>query len=283
MRIDISTRVDGPVALFPDGYTLPASCTLTSLLVAAIPDNSAIYAVAAAAEMHISTPPVQSIIQGCHLSALEAQSIFVYSASQGPFVCPTHGAPFASYNKALRDDAAISINAWSGYSFLLLNALLKLPSVACTVYRGLNCALSEVSHLYMKGGFVWYRSPTSTTIDKAGTMASFGTAAGTGAGTFIELHVQSAKKIEAFSAVPGEQERLIPQNTCFKVMESFTASQIDRLQGFASLPRNVDLVVLEEVHPLSTNGVLMLVLTALQVTQGSDDYASALHASHAPG
>jgi hypothetical protein len=257
IKIDASTRVDGPIVLFPDGYTLPASCTMLSLLFAAIPDNSAAQAVAAAAELHIQTPRVQIVIQECHMSVLEAQSVFVYTASQGSFVCPTHGAPFASYNKALRDAAADSVNAWSGYSFLLVNALLKMPSAAspCTVYRGLNCALSEVSHLYKKGAFVWYRAPTSTTIDKDSTMASFGTGATGSNGTFIELRVQTAKDIEDFSAVPGEKERLIPPNTCFKVLECFTASQIVRLQGFASLPPNVDLVVLEEVRPMPTHDV----------------------------
>ena len=284
IRIDASTRIDGPVVLYPRGYTLPASCAMISVLAAAVPDNAAIRAVAAAAELHIQASSVQGIIQACGVSALEAQSIFVYTASQGPFVCPTHGAPFASYNKALRDAAADSVHAWSGYSFLLVNALTKLPSVACTVYRGLDCALSEVSHLYRKGGFVWYRSPTSTTVDKDKTMASFGAGAAGGAGTFIELRVQNAKEIEAFSAVPGEQERLLAPNTCFKVLECFSASQIHRMQGFAALPANVDLVVLEEVRHLSTHDVCswMIVLTVVQVTQDNANYASAILASTAP-
>jgi hypothetical protein len=260
MRIDPSTRVDGPVVLFPGDYSLPASCTMISLLGAAVPGNTVTQAVAAAAELHIQCPSVQTIMQACHMSALEAQSIFVYTASQGPFVCPTHGALFASYNRALRDAVADSVDAWGGYSFLFVNALLKLPSVAspCTVYRGLDCALSEVSHLYRKGGFVWFRSPTSTTVDKDITMATFGAGAAGGAGTFIELRVQNAKEIQAFSAVPSEQERLLAPNTCFKVLECLTASQISRLQGFAPLPPNVDLVVLEEVRQTSMRDVMVL-------------------------
>ncbi len=70
------------------------------------------------------------------------------------------------------------------------------------------------------------------------------------AGTFIEMRVKNAKEIDAFSSEPGEQERLLAPNTCFKVLESFTASQIHRLQGFAALPPNVDLVTLEEVCPV---------------------------------
>jgi hypothetical protein len=259
MRIDPSTRVDGPVVLFPGGYSLPASCTMISLLDAAVPDNTVTQAVAAAAELHIQSPSVQTIMQACNMSALEAQSIFVYTASQ--YKCPiTKSALYESYNEALRNALADSVHAWSGYSFLLVNALLKLPSVAppCTVYRGLNLALSEVSHLYRKGGFVWLRSPTSTTVDKDTTMASFGTGAAGRAGTFIELHVQNAKEIQAFSAVPGEQERLLAPNTCFKVLECLTSSQVSRLQGFAPLPHNVDLVVLEEVHRSSMRDVMVL-------------------------
>jgi hypothetical protein len=77
------------------------------------------------------TPPrVQIVIQACHLSVIEAQSVFVYTASHSFFVCPFLGALFASCNRALRHAAADSVHAWSGYSFLLVNALLKLPSAA---------------------------------------------------------------------------------------------------------------------------------------------------------
>lgn len=58
IRIDASTRIDGPVVLYPRGYTLPASCAMISLLAAAVPDNAAIPAVAAAAELHIQASSV---------------------------------------------------------------------------------------------------------------------------------------------------------------------------------------------------------------------------------
>jgi hypothetical protein len=88
-------------------------------------------------------------------------------------------------------------------------------------------------------------------------MASFGAGAAGGVGTFVELRVQNAKHIQAFSAVPGEQERLLVPNTCFRVLECVTASQIARLQGFASLPPNVDIVVLEEVSLMPTCNMLV--------------------------
>ena len=44
---------------------------MISLLVAAVPDNSAISAVAEAAELHIQTPSVQAIIQACRIHRLQ--------------------------------------------------------------------------------------------------------------------------------------------------------------------------------------------------------------------
>jgi len=146
IRIDASTRFDGPIALFPGGCVLPASSTMISLLLAAIPEHSAAQAVAKPSELHIQTPNVQAIIQAYRMSALEAQSVFVCTASQDLFKCPAHGgAPFTWYNKALRDADADSVHACSGVTFLLVNALLKLPSVSCTVYRGfLKCHICTV-------------------------------------------------------------------------------------------------------------------------------------------
>jgi hypothetical protein len=227
---------------------MPASCAIISLLAVAMPGAccaQSIRSIADAAETHIRTPNVLHVVAAFNLSALEAQSIFVYTASQSK--CDTHGAPFSAYNTTLRGAEASSISAWSGYSFLLYNALLKLPSVACTVFRGLNIPLSVESHLYRKGGLVWLRSPTSTTIDKDKTMLEFGQGLAGRAGTFMELRVMNAKDIEKFSAVPGERERLIPQNTCFRVLQAFSAVDLRDISTFGNLPPNVDLVVLEEV------------------------------------
>jgi hypothetical protein len=281
IKMDPSAHVDGPIVLYPVNYALPAACTMISLLSAAIPDNTAIQAVAADAEAHVHTASVQRIVADLQLTALEAQSIFVYTASQGAHVCPLLGAPFSSYNVALRNAEADAVG-WSGYSFLLYNALLKLPSVALTVYRGLNVPLSQVSHLYRRGGFVWYRSPTSTTTDKNRTMTSFGEGAGGGAGTFVELRVQNAKDIQPFSSVPDEQEFLIPQNTCFKVVQALSASDIGQLHAFSDLPLNVDLVVLEEVTITELHRGYFFAHIARQVSEGSADYNAALLTSHSP-
>ena len=105
---------------------------------------------------------------------------------------------------------------------------------------------------------MWLRSPTSTTTDKDATMRQFGEGVGGGSGTFMELRVKNAKEIETFSAVPAERERLIPQNTCFRVLQALSAADVRLLGAFGTLPPNVDLVVMEEV------------------TQDSVDYAAAI-------
>ena len=56
-----------------------------------------------------------------------------------------------------------------------------------------------------------------------------------GAGTFMELRVQNAKEIQVFSAVPGEKERLIPQNTCFRVLQALSAADVRLLEAFGTL------------------------------------------------
>lgn len=125
---------------------------------------------------------------------------------------------------------------------------MKLPSQACVVYRGLSVPLTDISHLYWPGGFVWLRAPTSTTTDKSKTLKSFGQGVGGGSGTFMELRVKNAKEIEHFSAFPGERERLIPHNTCFRVLQALSAADVRLLGAFGTLPPYVDLVVVEEVR-----------------------------------
>jgi hypothetical protein len=69
----------------------------------------------------------------------------------------------------------------------------------------------------------------------------------------MQLHVKNAKEIDAFSAVPGEQERIIPHNTCFRVLFAVSAADVKLLKDFGTLPPNVDLVVVEEVRAVLNN------------------------------
>jgi serine/threonine protein kinase len=254
IALDKNTQPNEPVALYPQGHTWSNSAGVgkTSILPClsrALPRPCCrlmLQSIVAEAERHVTIPSVSR-----RLLPLEVQSIFVYTAdsdsSKRISACPTHGAPFNTYNAVLRDGVDVDIALWSDYSFLLYKALLKLPSVACTVYRGLNIPLTDLSYLYWKGGFVWFRSPTSTTTDKNKTMRQFGQGTGGQAGTFMELRVRNAKEIGAFSAFPHEREHVVPHNTCFQVLGAFSAADVKILEGFGSMPPDVDLVILEEV------------------------------------
>ncbi len=114
------------------------------------------------------------------------------------------------------------------------------------VNRGLDCPLTEVSHLYVAGGAVWHNSVTSTTTDKTGTLATFGTGSSGKAGTFVEFHVNSAKSIVAFSAYPSEAELILRANVCGKVKIALSSAEAALLKRMAKMPPNVDLVVMQE-------------------------------------
>ena len=127
---------------------------------------------------------------------------------------------------------------------------------------------------------MWLRSPTSTTTDKDKTMREFGQGADAeAAGTFMQLHVKNAKEIDAFSAVPGEQERIIPHNTCFRVLLAVSAADVKLLKDFGTLPPNVDLVVVRRGARCFEQRDLccQLFYCILQVTRESADYSAALN------
>jgi serine/threonine protein kinase len=273
IALDKNTQANEPVALYPNGHEWSNSAgagqmSMLSCLARALPSPCCcqmLQSIVNEAERHVTSQSVTALMLAYNVCPLEAQSIFVYTASdtnasKNISICDVHKAPFMTYNYILRDGDDQDIALWSDYSFLLYNALLKLPSVPCTVYRGLSVPLTDMSHLYWKGSFVWFRSPTSTTTDKQKTMKQFGRGASGQPGTFVELHVRNAKEIEAFSLFPQERERLIPHNTCFQVLGAFSAADVKILEGFASMPPNVDLVILEEViqdTPLYQSALLM--------------------------
>jgi serine/threonine protein kinase len=259
IALDKSTYINEPVILYSRCHRLLSSTgaeetSILPCLARALPSSccrSMLQSIVREAEIHLNSESVFRLMTAHKLTPLEAQSIFVYTsdsdACRGISVCSAHGPPFMMYNSVLRDSSDQDIATWSDFSLLLYNALLKLPSVACTVYRGLNIPLTEMSHLYWKGGFVWFRSPTSTTTDKQKTMKQFGKGARGQTGTFMELRVRCAKDVETFSLFPLEHERIIPHNTCFQVLGALSAADAKILEGFASMPPNVDLVILEEV------------------------------------
>lgn len=251
--LDPSTHPNEPVELYHPAFRWNSQeRSILPCLLRALSNpccRPMIQALATAAHAYVQSQSAKQAINSFRLSALEAQSVFIYTAD-APAVtkCDFHGALFNIYNSTLRDGSPTNVGLWREYSFLFHSALMKLPGQVCVVYRGLSVPLTDISHLYWEGGFVWLRSPTSTTTDKVKTMQTFGQGAGGAFGTFMELRVKNAKNIEHFSAFPAECERVIPHNTCFKVLVALSAAKVRMLQGFGALPPNVDLVIVEEVR-----------------------------------
>ena len=169
----------------------------------------------------------------------------MHTACQRFTVCPTHGEPYSSHNSALRGAEADSVSSCSRFSFLLHNALLKLPSVACSVYRGLNVALPEVWHLQWKGCFVWLLWRRWSRRDEEESMRQFGQGKGAAAGACMQLRVKNAKEIDMLSAVAGERQRRMPHNTCFQVLQVFSAVHVHDITAFCNPRPNVDLLLVQ--------------------------------------
>ena len=88
IALDTSTQANEPVELFPLGYRLlePSQLSIVPFLAQALPEKCCvpvIQAIAVEAEKSVLTPSVQHMISTYSLAVLEAQSIFVYTASQG--------------------------------------------------------------------------------------------------------------------------------------------------------------------------------------------------------
>ncbi len=270
IAMDVSAQVNGPIELYPPHHMISSSATLHSILQTAMPDPAQqllITNIVAVVHSFSQTPNFVDHCRLHHLSELEAHCLCAYTRDASEFNATKEASPFFLYNAALRSRDPVRVAQWRDFSYAFDTALRKLPDKHCTVYRGLDCPLTEVSHLYEKGKLVWFNSVTSCTVDKQVTMVrlracsavvafcvccfgangflqrKFGAGAGGSAGTFMEFRVCNAKDIRAFSPY-REEELLIPMNSCFSVECSLSSADAALLAGFGSLPPNVDFVVL---------------------------------------
>jgi hypothetical protein len=139
---------------------------------------------------------------------------------------------FYLYNAALRSGEADAVALWGEYSFVFCSALEQLPSVAATVFRGLDLPLTQLTHMYSKGSTVWLNSVTSTTTDKDQTLLQFGAGASGRPGTLLQIIAVDAKDIKAFSPFP-ESELLIPPNSCHTVQTVLESAEVSRMPAAA--------------------------------------------------
>jgi hypothetical protein len=170
-----------------------------------------------AASLIVIRPVVQALCAQHGVTLVEAQSIAVYTMDARDYGRSREDSVFYVFNIIIRTGDSEQVQRWSAFTKLLCDALDKLPSVACTVFRGLDQPLTQVSHLYVKGSTVFFNSVTSTTTDKASTLQSFGKGAGGRPGTLLRISATDVKSIAAFSAFPSESELLASFNSSYRV------------------------------------------------------------------
>jgi serine/threonine protein kinase len=174
LAMDYTAQVNGPIELYPKDYCISPSVTLQSILQTAMPEPShqllLARIVAAVRDVFSQAPSFVEQSRTHGLSALEAQCVCAYTLDAQQFQATRESSPFFLYNAALRSRDAAAVGRWRDFSCVFEAALKKLPDNACRVFRGLDCSLTEVSHLYETGGRVWLNSVTSCTTDKQVTM-----------------------------------------------------------------------------------------------------------------
>jgi hypothetical protein len=174
VAMDTSAHVNGPIELYPPGHVLPSSATLHSILQTAMPEpchQPLITCIVDAVRDVFSQASNFIDHSRAHgLSKLEAHRLCVYTLDASQFEGTRESSPFFLYNAALRSRDVIQVARWSDFSLVFDAALKKLPDTECTLFRGLDCPLTEESHLYEKGKMAWFNSVTSCTTDKQRTM-----------------------------------------------------------------------------------------------------------------
>jgi len=232
LQLDSTSRTSAPLQLFDHAHThVPASllrCVLEGMQAEPSQPNAGLVGMLTTmvdnAERHVkASRDVQQLCRDHGITEIEAQALTVYTMDATAYGESKEKSVYHKCNSDVRSGDAAAIRFWSAYSLLLSRALDKLPSVACTVYRGLSQPLTQLSHEYAEGRKVWYNAVTSTTTDKQGTLTQFGAG-----GTLLQMRVTNAKDISAFSVFPGEHERLLPHNSCHFVETALASAKVAR-------------------------------------------------------
>jgi len=139
----------------------------------------------------------------------EAASICAYTMESGPY---------RALNKLLREENRQLLKPFVKYLWLLMHGLSKCPIPTATlVYRGVPC---NVSPIYILGRVITWHSFSSCTT-RVGALENDMFLGKTGERTefHITLTTNRARSIRHLSAVPDEDEILLPPNTRLQVMD----------------------------------------------------------------
>jgi serine/threonine protein kinase len=201
----------------------------------------------------------QNFVQAHSLSEVEAKCIIMYT-HESPYV-PDHPRPldprrpkrdnqiYFLFNKACRDRDAAALRRFQTFSFHFVSALNKLPifplAAGQNIYRGFGQRLQEMNDLYRDENTIWWCYTSSSSLHRETAYNDFARRSG----TLMEITgVRNAKDIRELSMVPSEGELLILPNTKFKINLALLCHQAKALnERYATIPDNVDLVILEAV------------------------------------
>jgi hypothetical protein len=204
---------------------------------------------------------VQSVAYTHRLTEVEAKCIIMYTHES--LHVPDHPRPldprfpkrdnqfYFLFNKACRERDAAALQWFQNYSFYFLSALHKLPNYNLrpgqSLFRGFGQRLEEMNDLYCKGNSIWWYYTSSSTLERDEVAYK---RFAKSSGTLMEITgVLNAKDIRALSMIP-EDELLILPNTEFKVQFALSCDEARLLNArYASIPDNVDLVILEAAPP----------------------------------
>jgi hypothetical protein len=235
LLIDSTARPSVPLHLFDARTAAPASllqCITRAMQAAPGQPNAHLSPMLAemlkfAAEFVSGSASVCQLMRQHQLTVMQAQTVCIYTLDARKYGGLRENSVFYVYNAALRSGEASAVALWGEYSFVFCSALEQLPSVAATVFRGLDLPLTQLSHMYSRGSTVWLNSVTSTTTDKEKTLLEFGTGASGRPGTLLEIGAVDAKDIRAFSPFP-ESELLLPPNSCHTVQVVLESAEVRR-------------------------------------------------------
>ncbi len=180
----------------------------------------------AAASRIVMAPHVQAVCVQRGITPVEAQSIAVYTMDARDYGGTREESVFYVFNATLRTGDSDQVHRWSVFAKLFCDAVDKLPSVSCTVYRGLDQPLTQVSHLYVKGSTVFFNGVTSTTTDKVDTLQQFGKGADGRPGTLLRIAATDVKNISMFSAFPNEGELVASVNSSYRVVTVLESADV---------------------------------------------------------
>jgi hypothetical protein len=126
---------------------------------------------------------------------------------------------FKSLNAALRKSDRNTLKPWFPYLKLLIGGLEKLPSLPCTIWRGIteniNLYATEQTK-YANGQIVvwWYVNSCSHNVALSELFTG-------SSGTVFLIECQNGKDVTPFSAFgQAEQEIILPPGTRFRVKSS---------------------------------------------------------------